>query len=209
MANQIESDATIDLFRCAVDGDRASLDRLLASYSGYLNVLSRMHLDRRIQHRVSPSDVVQETLLEVHRDFPNFRGERIEEFTGWLRRVLVHNIAAAVETHLVAAKRSVRAEQVLESLSASVDQSHQRLASLAADQQRSPASEADHQESLSELAAALERLPPDYRTVIVLRHIDGLPFSDVADRMQRSAGAVRMLWLRAIEHLRIAMDQQV
>ncbi|WP_417747443.1 sigma-70 family RNA polymerase sigma factor [Rosistilla oblonga] len=209
MANQIESDAASELFRCAADGDAESLERLLASYSGYLRVLSRMHLDRRIQHRVSPSDIVQETLLEVHRDFPSFRGNRVEEFTGWLRQVLVHNIASAVETHLVAAKRSVRAERVIESISASIDRSHHRLASLAADPQRSPASEADHRESLAELAMALEHLPADYRTVIVLRHLDGLPFGDVADRMERSTGAVRMLWLRAIEQLRLAMEPQV
>ncbi|QDV68379.1 ECF RNA polymerase sigma-E factor [Rosistilla carotiformis] len=208
MADQITSDTANELIRCAADGDRASLDRLLASYSGYLNVLSRLHLDRRIQHRVSPSDIVQETLLEAHRDFAGFRGQQIDEFTGWLRQVLVHNIAEAVETHLVAAKRSVRAEQVVGNLSASVDRSHHRLARLAADPQRSPASEADHRESLSELAAALEQLPADYRTVIVLRHLEGLPFGDVAQRMERSTGAVRMLWLRAIEQLRVAMESQ-
>ncbi|MDA8743892.1 sigma-70 family RNA polymerase sigma factor [Rubripirellula amarantea] len=198
----------LDLFRRAISGDTESLDRLLASFSGYLHVLSRTHLDKRIQHRVSPSDVVQETLMEAHRDIANFHGLELHEFTGWLRQVLVHNIANAVGTHMLAAKRSVHREQLVGSLSASVDHSHQRLSALAADAYRSPASEAGHQETLSELAAALEQLPSDYRTVIVLRHLEGLDFAEVADRMERTSGAVRMLWLRAIEHLRLAMEKQ-
>ncbi|MCO8125033.1 sigma-70 family RNA polymerase sigma factor [Stieleria sp. TO1_6] len=196
-----------DLLRRAVAGDRESLDRLLESYSGYLHVLSRGQLDKRIQQRVDPSDIVQETLLEAHRDIASFRGAELHEFTGWLRQVLVHNIANAVGTHMLAAKRSVRREQILGSLSASIDQSHQRLSALTAGH-RSPASEADHQETLSELASALEQLPANYRTVIVFRHLEGLDFAEIASRMARSSGAVRMLWLRAIEQLRLAMEKQ-
>ena len=50
------------------------------------------------------------------------------------------------------------------------------------------------------LADALAELPDDYRQVILLRHIEGLPFEDVAQRMDRRRGAVRMLWLRALKN---------
>lgn len=208
MRHQSKSEATRKLFRLAICGDPESIEKLLASYSGYLSVLTREQLDVRIQRRVSPSDIVQETLFEAHRDFANFNGDEIEQFTGWLRRVLINNISNAIGTHVLAAKRSVRREQSFGDLSASVDQSHQRLSALACDPRRSPASEADHQELLSELASALEDLPADYRTVIGLRHLDGLSFSDVAARMQRTTGATRMLWLRAIERLRVVMEKQ-
>ncbi len=208
MENQSHVEGTRELFQLAVHGDQASLDQLLASYAGYLNVLTRAQLDRRILRRVSPSDIVQETLFEAHRDFAHFHGEGIEQFTGWLRKVLVHNISNSVAAHLLAAKRSVSREQYVEELSASVDQSHRGLAALAVAPQRSPASEVEHQESLSALASALEQLPADYRTVIVLRHLDGLAFSEVAERMQRTTGATRMLWLRAIEQLRLTMEKQ-
>ena len=208
MAKQFKAEATRELFRLAQSGDPESLEKLLASYVGYLNVLTNSHLDRRIQHRVSPSDIVQETLFEAHRDFASFNGDEIEQFTGWLRRVLVHNISNAVGAHVLAEKRSVRREQSLGRLSASTGQSPQRWSTLASNRQRSPASEADHQETLSELAGALEHLPIDYRTVIVLRHLDGLNFGDIAQRMQRTTGATRMLWLRAIEQLRRTMEKQ-
>tara|TARA_R110002049_G_scaffold182485_2_gene350359 strand:+ start:98643 stop:99275 length:633 start_codon:yes stop_codon:yes gene_type:complete len=206
MANHAKPATPAELLRLALEGDRESLEQLLASYCGYLYVLSRAHLDRRIHHRVSPSDIVQETLLEAHRDIANFRGTDIEEFTGWLRQALVHNIAHAVGAHMLAAKRSVRREQVIGNVSASIEQSHQGLSSLAVDQERSPASEMGHQESLSELASALDQLAPDHQMVIMLRHLQGLGFAEVAKRMERSPGAVRMLWLRAIEQLRLAME---
>jgi RNA polymerase sigma-70 factor (ECF subfamily) len=48
----------------------------------------------------------------------------------------------------------------------------------------------------------MDMLPEDYRSVIVMRHLEGLSFGDVATRLERSAGACRMLWLRAIEQIR-------
>ena len=58
-----------------------------------------------------------------------------------------------------------------------------------------------HEQEL-ELANVVAELPADYREVIVLRHIEALPFDEVGRRMDRSAGAVRMLWLRAIRQFR-------
>jgi len=49
------------------------------------------------------------------------------------------------------------------------------------------------------LADQLAKLRAPYRDVIVLRNLQGLTFEEIADRMGRNAGAVRMLWLRAID----------
>ena len=59
---------------------------------------------------------------------------------------------------------------------------------------------------LQVLADQLAQLPADYRDVLVLRHLEGLSFGEVAERMGRSPGAVRMLWLRAIDQLRERLD---
>ena len=53
-----------------------------------------------------------------------------------------------------------------------------------------------------EIADQLARLRPDYREVIVLRNLQSLSFEEIAARMDRKPGAVRMLWLRAIEQFR-------
>jgi RNA polymerase sigma-70 factor (ECF subfamily) len=52
------------------------------------------------------------------------------------------------------------------------------------------------------LADALDRLPANYRDVLVLRHLEGLTFPEVARRMGRSLGSVEKLWIRALAQLR-------
>ena len=58
------------------------------------------------------------------------------------------------------------------------------------------------------LADRLAQLPEDYREVLVLRNLQGLAFEEVAQRIDRSVGATRMLWLRAIEKLRSAYRKE-
>jgi RNA polymerase sigma-70 factor (ECF subfamily) len=151
--------------------------------------------------------VVQESLLEAHRDFVQFRGRGVNEFLGWLRQILVNNLAHVTQRHVIAEKRDVRREVAIESMKASLEQSATRLAHVLAGEVVSPSSAAMHQEQLLALADALAELPDDYRQVIVLRHLEALPFREVAKRMDRSEGAVRMVWLRAMDRLRLAMRQ--
>jgi RNA polymerase sigma-70 factor (ECF subfamily) len=174
----------------------------LQTYVSYLKLLAQTQLVANVRVRVSPSDVVQETLLEAHRDFRSFRGGSEAEFLAWLRKILVHNLSRAVEQHLLADKRDVRREVSLDHLRASLEQSTVRLGAVLADDLPTPSSNAQNQENLVALADALVELRPDYRTVIILRHLEGLPFAAVAERMQRTPGATRMLWLRAMDQLR-------
>ena len=57
------------------------------------------------------------------------------------------------------------------------------------------------------LADALQDLPPDYRDVLVLRHLEGLSFPDVAKRMGRSLDSVEKLWMRGLVKLRQAFGE--
>ncbi|MGE0755534.1 MAG: sigma-70 family RNA polymerase sigma factor [Pirellulaceae bacterium] len=190
------------LFAGARDGDGDQLGELLQKYSGYLKLLAQVQLEKQLRGRVSPSDVVQETLMEAHRDFEQFRGTSQAEFAGWLRRILVHTLARLVEYHVLAAKRDVRREIALEDMSASLERSTIRLGAILAAPGTSPSSAVEHHEHLLALADALAALRPEHGEVIRLRHLEGLPFAQVAERLQRTEGAVRMLWLRAIEQLR-------
>jgi RNA polymerase sigma-70 factor (ECF subfamily) len=52
------------------------------------------------------------------------------------------------------------------------------------------------------LAEAIERLPAPYRGVIVLRHLEGLSFADVARKLDRTEDSVKNIWFRALRHLR-------
>jgi RNA polymerase sigma-70 factor (ECF subfamily) len=151
---------------------------------------------------------VQDAFFEAHRDFGQFRGQSTAEFVAWLRKILVNNILRVVEQHLLAEKRDVRREVSLEEIGRRLEQSTVRLETLLAQQADSPSGYAVRHEHEILLADALVELPADYREIIVLRHIEGLPFEEVARRMKRSAGAVRMLWLRALKSLRELLEKR-
>ena len=189
----------------ALAGSSECFGRLLHVYRNYLKLLVVTQLERKLQQRVSPSDVVQETFLEANRDFPQFRGSSSGEFCAWLRKILVNNLHRVVEKHVLAAKRDVRREVSLENMATNLEESTARLEAILPDQGTSPSSHAQRHEMEIVLADHLAELPRDYRDVIVLRHLESLPFEEVGQRMERSAGAARMLWLRAIQELRERM----
>ena len=72
-----------------------------------------------------------------------------------------------------------------------------------------PSQVAVEREAAVRLADTLARLPEDYQTVLLLRVFEGLPAEEVARRMNRSAGAVRMLQLRALTALRAELTPSV
>src|SRR3954453_21164846 len=174
------------LFTSARAGSTSCLSELLAIYANYLKLLVAAQLDSRLRARISPSDVVQESFFEAHRDFRDFRGKSMGEFVVWLRRIVVNNILRVVEQHVVAEKRDVRREVSLEEIGRRLEQSTVRLEALLADQGESPSGHAVRREDEVLVANVLAQLPPDYREVIMLRHIEGLAFEEVATRMDRS-----------------------
>lgn len=179
-------------------GDRAALDQVLDSYRNYLYLLVRTQIDMQLARRLAPSDAVQETLLRAFKNFSRFRGVTEAQLIAWLRRILARTLADQTRKARTL-KRDLHRER---DWHAGVDQSNRRLADLAAARQPSPSETAERREQSVLLADALARLPEDYREVIVLRHLERMEFADIAARMGRTSGAVRMLWARALERLR-------
>jgi RNA polymerase sigma-70 factor (ECF subfamily) len=183
-------------------GSKSSLGNLLQQYRNYLMVLASMQIEKKLQPRVSPSDVVQETMLRAHKNFAQFRGTTEAELLAWLRQILVNNLAKFVEQHMMAARRDVRREVSMERIGAALEQSTVQLAALVPAAGKSPSMAVQQREEAVVLADRLAQLPEDYREVLILRNLQGLAFEEVANRIDRSVGATRMLWLRAIEKLR-------
>jgi len=179
-----------------------SMGVLLQLYGNYLKLLATTQLDAKLRSRVSPSDVVQETLLEAHRDFPTFRGSTEPELLAWLRRILLNNLGKLVEQHIVTEKRDIRREYSLERAHERWERSSVNLRNELVGDGPTPSAAFEQLEASRVLADQVAELPDDYRTVIVKRHLEGLPFKEIAEQMGRSPGAVRMLWLRAIDILR-------
>ncbi len=191
----------VELLGRAREGEVAAVGQLLQAYRNYLIVLATMQLDGRLRRRMNPSDLVQDALLAAHRDFHQFRGCSSGEFTAWLRKILIHCLHHAVEMHIRAKARDVRQEISLDQAHQALDRSGLSPINLLADRGPSPSAPVQQRETAVAFANRLGQLRPPYRDVIVLRGIQGLPFEEVAKRMDRKPGAVRMLWLRAIEKL--------
>jgi len=179
-----------------------ALGELLELYRHYLYLLALAQIGWRLQSRLDASDVVQETFLAAHRDFARFRGMTEAELVAWLRQVLAARLADQVRRHLRARRRDARLER---RLADELDRSSQALERQLAARQSTPSNQAARRERAVLLAGALQALPADYQEVIVLRHLEGLSFAEVAGRMGRSVDSVEKLWVRALARLRRAL----
>ncbi len=183
----------------ARQGADTARGELLENYRVYLDLLARVEIGRRLQTKVDASDVVQETFLEAHRNFAQFRGGSEAEFVAWLRGILAARIANVVRHYVGTQGRDIRREQALE---INLDHSSRALDRGLISLHSSPSQQAVRHEQGVFLAQALARLPEDYREVVVLRHLEELSFPEVALRMERSLDSVQKLWVRALARLR-------
>jgi RNA polymerase sigma-70 factor (ECF subfamily) len=180
-------------------GNESALGEILASYNKYLTLLARVQIGRRLQGKVDPADLVQETYLEAHRQIANFRGMTEAELLGWLRTILAGQIALTLRRFLGTKGRDIALER---ELAVQLDESSQMLDRGLAASSSTPSQHASRREQAVLLAEALDRLPEDYREVIILRHLQGLPFAEVAQKMNRSEDSVQKLWVRSLASLR-------
>lgn len=183
----------------AQQGDESARGALLETYRNYLELLARVEIGRRLQNKLDTSDLVQETFLEGHRNFSLFRGCSEAEFVSWLRGILAAKVCNMVRRYLGTQGRDVRREQGLE---INLDQSSRMLDRGLFAQGSSPSHQVVRREQGVLLAEALAQLPEDYRDVLVLRHLEELPFPEVAQRMNRSTDSVQKLWVRGLAKLR-------
>jgi len=192
------------LMGLAQAGDATALGQLLQLYRNYLGLLARLQVDRRLQGKVDPSDLVQETFLKAHRNFAQFRGRTEEELVSWLRQILTNNLANLVRHYLGRQRRDVRLER---QLAAEMDRSSRMLDGGLIAPGSSPSRLASHREQAVLLADALKGLPADYREVLILRHLEGLTFPQVAQRLGRTDDSVQKLWVRALARLRRSLGE--
>jgi RNA polymerase sigma-70 factor (ECF subfamily) len=186
-------------------GEANALALLFERYRHYLRILAEAQMGRQLRAKCEPSDLVQQTLLEAYRDFAGFQGKQEADLLAWLRRILAHNLFNEAR-RFTAQQRDAAREVSLEQIQLGLDRSSVALGRCLAAATPAPSQIASQREAAVRLANTLARLPADYQTVLLLRVFEGLPAEEVARRMNRSAGAVRMLQLRALTALRMELN---
>lgn len=198
MSKQISN--TSDLNRqadSAMPREWEDLGETLTELTTWLRLVAQAELADDIRSKLGASDIVQQTLLEAQKDWPQFRGSTVADLAQWLRQVLTHNLHDVAWRYFHAEKRDVAREIALQDRD---DFCHLRFELAATGP--SPSSIVCRRERDDQLDLALLALPGRYRKVLLLRHQDGLTFPDIGDRLEISAEAARKVWLRAVQALR-------
>lgn len=195
----------VELLHRARSGDEEARERLFGLCRDYVGIVARTQVGSWLQAKVDASDLVQQTLLDMHRGMGEFRGETEAEWLAWLRQILNNNTTDYVRRYAGTQKRQARREVPLERSPRSESRGP-RLDPQ--DPGESPSQLVLRRERELEIARALAQLPADYRDVIELRNLQRLPFDEVAARLGRSRGAVQMLWMRALRKLEEILKRQ-
>jgi RNA polymerase sigma-70 factor (ECF subfamily) len=171
------------LIRRVQQGDRSAFDLLVAKYQHkILNLVMRY-----VKDPSEALDVAQEAFLKAYRAAPSFRGE--SAFYTWLYRIAINT----AKNYLVAARRRPAAIDVdfadteqFETLTKQSDiDTPERLALT--------------EEIASAVEAAIQELPEELRTAILLREIEGMSYEEIAATMECPVGTVRSRIFRARE----------
>jgi len=181
----------------------AESEPTLERFRAYLRLLARMQLDPRLQAKLDPSDLVQQTLLEALQMLDRFQERSDAELAAWLRQILARNLSNAARD-LGRSKRDVARECSLE---AALEQSSARLEARLVAEQSSPSQQAQRKEQVFRLAEALTSLPEAQREALTRRYLQSWSLDAIGRHLNRSPAAVAGLIKRGLKQLRLLLHE--
>lgn len=174
-------------------------------YFSYLTVVAESKMNARLRAKVDPGDIVQETLLEAHRDFEKFRGKSDAELRAWLRIILSNNLVGAARYYSRKKRDGLRELPLSSGLVLSGRQYRYRSNT----DPSFPGSMLVQQERSEKLAAALRRLLADERTAIALKYLHNRSVAEIALDLGRTQDAVAGLLRRGMKKLRTQFKDEI
>jgi RNA polymerase sigma-70 factor (ECF subfamily) len=194
-ASNPSPEETDRLLRQAAAGDERAFADLFGLFRPYLRQIIALRLDTRLRPRIDPSDVMQETQLEVFRRLGEFLRRRPMPFRVWLRKTALERLLKLREKHVEARQRTVRREvQVPEDSSLLL--AYRLLAAGS-----TPSQQLSRQEMARRVNQALAQLPDADREVLLMRQFDGLSYEEVAYTLDITPAAARKRYGRALLRL--------
>ncbi|MDA0189570.1 MAG: RNA polymerase sigma factor RpoE [Proteobacteria bacterium] len=168
----------------AQGGDKHAFEMLVAKYQRKLGRL----LSRFIRDPAEVEDVAQEAFIKAYRALPSFRGE--SAFYTWLYRIGINT----AKNYLVAQGRRAPTSTDFDADEAETFEDADQLRDI-----NTPESLMQSRQVAETVNAAMESLPEELRTAIVLREIEGLSYEEIAEVMSCPIGTVRSRIFRARE----------
>ncbi|MCR9293952.1 MAG: sigma-70 family RNA polymerase sigma factor [bacterium] len=195
-----------DLIRRALSGDEQALAALFGHYRRRLRQMVRLRLDRRLQGRVDPSDVLQEAYLDIVQQLPSYAKQQGEmSFFLWLRLVTGQRMMRVHREHLGTQMRNAGRDVSLHRgalpRATSVSLAAQLLGRFTSASQS--AMRAEMQVKLQEAINSMEELD---REIIALRHFEELSNKEAAELLGLSKSAASNRYVRALARLQSVLQ---
>jgi RNA polymerase sigma-70 factor (ECF subfamily) len=201
MADRGDRSETSRLIEQAVRGDQRALGELLGRHRERLRRMVALRLDRRLQGRVDPSDILQEACLDAARRLPEYHQNPTMSFFVWLRFLTGQRLLDEHRRHLGAAGRDAGREVSLYG-GALPETTSAALAARLLGRLTTPSQAALRAERQIRLQESLNSLDPIDREVLVLRHFEELSNGEAAAVLGLDKSAASKRYARALIRLK-------
>ena len=201
MAEFPDRSETTRLIEQAVRGDQRALGKLLGRHRERLRRMIALRLDRRLQGRVDPSDVLQEAYFDATRRLPEYHKNPTMPFFLWLRLLAGQRLVDEHRRHLGAAARDAGREISLYR-GAWPETSSAALAAHLLGRLTTPSQAAIRTERKIRLQEALNSLDPIDREILALRHFEELSNGEAAAVLGLDKSAASKRYARALIRLK-------
>jgi RNA polymerase sigma-70 factor (ECF subfamily) len=186
--------------RRAGQGDQQALGEVFSQYQGRLRRMVRLRLDRRLYGRLDPSDVLQETYLELARSLADYLSNPEIPFFLWLRFLTGRKLQALHRHHLGTQIRDAGREVALHH-GALPQASSESLAAQLLGRLTTPPQAAVRAELQLRVQEALNSMEAIDREVLALRHFEQLSNAETAQVLGLTESATSNRYVRALGRL--------
>ncbi len=174
-------------------GDREALNRLFELHRPYLRRLMELRMAQKLKARVDPSDVVQETQIEVARRIDDYLRRRPMSFRVWLRKTANEQMMMMYRRHVGAERRSV--EREVELADSSMALARQLI-------QGGVSKELQRRELAAQVRKAVDCLSEADREILLMRNFEELTNQEAAEVLELDGAAASKRYGRALVRLR-------
>jgi RNA polymerase sigma-70 factor (ECF subfamily) len=174
-------------------GSEEAFASLIAQYHPSIYAL----IARTIPNVADAADLTQDVFIKVYRGIGGFHGE--SSLRTWIYRIALHEASNGRRWWCRHKRKEVTIEQ---ELGEEVDGEHLMLKDTLVDQQDSPFDLAVHAEMRAKVEEELRKVPEPFRTVVILRDIEGFGYEEVAEILNTNLGTVKSRLMRGRAHLK-------